>query len=232
MLTCVASGADQLKEERLRYNATAEPEMADEQGGDCWDLSSEDDYSPTPKNCQKSITSEALVASAAGLRGHLEAELDGQETLSCHQRLPQHTALKDAVKQMLQQDGVVRVCRRQSLNGFAPCLHPTTAFCGMQGSLHSSHDMQQKLLTLFPLVPGTPEASAAQEYLQQVIPPAKIAEFVFAVWLLAVDDGKSEMLHIGDGNSARQVQITKPSMLPRFGELSPFPAPCSASTNT
>lgn len=131
MLTCVASGADQLKEERLRYNATAEPEMADEQGGDCWDLSSEDDYSPTPIHCQNSITSAALVASAAGLGGQLQANIDGQQTLSCHQHLPQHTALTDAVKQMLQQDGVVRNCRRQSLNGFAPCLQSTTAFCGM-----------------------------------------------------------------------------------------------------
>ena len=129
MLTYVASGADQLKEERLRYNATAEPETAEEQSGGCWDLSSEDEYIlASPVHSHHLNTSEAL---AAGQGADLPADLDGQQTLSCHQRLPQHTALTDAVKQMLQHDGVVRKCGRQSLSGSAPYLHPTSVFCGM-----------------------------------------------------------------------------------------------------
>ena len=132
MMNCVASGADQLEEERLRYNATAEPEMADQQSGDCWDVSSEDDYtSVSPVHSHHFDTSEAIVASAAGQGADLPAQIDGQQALSCHQHLPQHTALTEAVKQMLQQDGVVRNCGWQSLTGSAPRLHPTTAFCGM-----------------------------------------------------------------------------------------------------
>lgn len=41
--------------------------------------------------------------------------------------------------------------------------------------------MQQQLLALLPSAKGTSEASAAQEYLQQVIPPVNIAEIVFVV---------------------------------------------------
>lgn len=129
-MASVASGADQLKEERLRYNATAEPERADASNGDCWDLSSEDDCSLPPFHHQ-SNTLEAQVASAAGLGPHLQADSDGQQTLIYHNELPQHTALTNAVKQMLQQDGMVRKCRRQSLTGSAPCLHPATAFCNI-----------------------------------------------------------------------------------------------------
>lgn len=129
-MACVASVADQLKVERLRYNATAEPGMADESNEDCWDLSSEDDFSLAPIHHQ-SNTLEAPVASAAGLGAQLPATSDGQQTLSYHNELPQHTALTNAVKQMLQQDGMVRKCRRQSLTGSAPCLHPATAFCNI-----------------------------------------------------------------------------------------------------
>ena len=133
MLTCLASGADQLKEERRRYNATAEPETADEQSGDCWDVSSEDEYisaSPTLSH-HSHFSKVAVAASAAGQGADLPAEIDGQQTLSCHQNLLQHTALTEAVKQMLHQDGAVRNIRWQPMTGFAPCLHPTTAFCGM-----------------------------------------------------------------------------------------------------
>ena len=131
MLTYMSSGADQLKEERLRYNATAKPEMVDEQSGCCWDLSSEDEYiSAFPVHSQLSDTSEALVASAAGQGADPPAAVNAQQALSCHQHLPQHTALTDAVKQMLQLDGVVRKRGRQSLPGSAPYLHPTTVFCG------------------------------------------------------------------------------------------------------
>lgn len=126
-MVCVASGADQLKEERLRYNATAEPEMADNSNGDCWDLSSEDDCSLTPIHHQ----SNTIEAPVAGLGAHLQADSDGQQTLSCHNEVPQHTALTNAVKQMLQQDGMVRKCRWQSLTSSAACLQRATVFCSI-----------------------------------------------------------------------------------------------------
>lgn len=43
--------------------------------------------------------------------------------------------------------------------------------------------MQQQLLALLPSAKGTAEEFAAQEYLQQVIPPAPVADFVIAVLL-------------------------------------------------
>ena len=178
-MACVASVADQLKVEWLRYNATAEPEMADESNGDCWDLSSEDDFPLAPIHYQ----SNTLSAPVAGLRAQFQAESDGQQTLSYHNELPQHTAVTNAVKQMLQQDGMVRKCSRQLLTGSAPCLHSATPFCNIQGSLHSTHNMQQQLLALLQTAEGTAEASAAQEYLQQVFSPAQVADIVIAVWL-------------------------------------------------
>lgn len=129
-MACVASVADQLKVERLRYNATADPDMADESNGDCWDLSSEDDFSLAPIHHQ-SNTLKVPVASAAGVRAQLQAKSAGQQTLSFQNVLPQHTALTNAVKQMLQQDGMVRNRKRQSLTGSAPWLHPAIAFCNI-----------------------------------------------------------------------------------------------------
>ena len=123
MVACAASGADQLRKERLRYVAAAELEAAHDQSGDCWDLSSEEDApSPRPTRVPVFSNSEALAASGAGLA----AEVDRQP-MRCHHHSQQHAMLTAAVKQMLQQDGMVRRCKRQSLTG----LLLAYAYCGV-----------------------------------------------------------------------------------------------------
>lgn len=118
-MASAASGADQLKEEKLRYIAAAELEAAQVENADYWDLSSEDEClsAQSQPRFPDSSTSQA-VASGAG-RTMSEAEplagMDKHHILSCHSGLPQHAILVARVKQMLQQHEMVRKCGRQSM---------------------------------------------------------------------------------------------------------------------
>lgn len=111
MLSSVACGADQLREERLRFVAASPLEQSLEDNEDCWDHSSEDEDPHCP-DISHNLSTVASSAAASTNTTEPQAEsyiqADTQQALTCHGRLPEHTKLTAAVKQLLQQHGMVR----------------------------------------------------------------------------------------------------------------------------
>ena len=101
------SGVDQLKEERLRFDAaTAHPASEDS----C-DLSSEDD----PESAECNSPSKFTVEVAHPTSVAMSAAGTGQQAMACYDQLPDPAAIVAAVRNMLQQHGAVSSATRRIL---------------------------------------------------------------------------------------------------------------------
>lgn len=152
------SGADQLKEERLRFVAATAHHASEVS---C-DVSSEGDTESSECDSPSKLTVEVAAPTSVTM----SAAGSSHQGMACYDQLPEPATIVAAVRDMLQQHGTVSSATCENLpKSLLSFQQPVQLFPYLVGE---PREMQQQLQSMLSLAKGSSEAAAAAEYMQQV----------------------------------------------------------------